>query len=208
MQFDRQTLSIAMRFLMAKTPEQRAAVDLDTHYTQLRFHSFIPYHMMMMLILSIIQSYIQFEPHPMYLCRNILNNILELKQEDSKGVSARAMMSELFGKKTGCYCGQGRSMHMFSTKHNVLGGLTFIGEGIPVATGASFSSKYRREVLKEADCDHVTLAFFGDGTCNDGQFFECLNMAALWKLPIIFVVENNLWAIGRSYLRLTLDLEI
>lgn len=82
MQFDRQTLSIAMRFLMAKTPEQRAAVDLDTHYTQVRFHSFIPYHMMMMLISSIIQSYIQFEPHPMYLCRNILNNILELKQED------------------------------------------------------------------------------------------------------------------------------
>ncbi|CAI9299943.1 unnamed protein product [Lactuca saligna] len=81
-QFDRQTLSIAMRFLMAKTPEQRVVVDLDTHYTQLRFHSFIPYHMMMMLILSIIQSYIQFQPHPMYLCRNILNNILELKQED------------------------------------------------------------------------------------------------------------------------------
>ncbi|CAI9262351.1 unnamed protein product [Lactuca saligna] len=71
-----------MRFLMAKTPEQRVDVDLDTHYTQLRFHSFIPYHMMMMLILSIIQSYIQFEPYPMYLCRNILNNILELKQED------------------------------------------------------------------------------------------------------------------------------
>ncbi|CAI9297126.1 unnamed protein product [Lactuca saligna] len=82
MQFDRQTLSIEMRFLMAKTPEQRSAVDLDNHYTQLRFHSFIPYHMMMMLILSIIQSYIQFEPHLMYLCRNILKNILELKQED------------------------------------------------------------------------------------------------------------------------------
>ncbi|MCD7468332.1 Pyruvate dehydrogenase E1 component subunit alpha, testis-specific form, mitochondrial [Datura stramonium] len=74
--------------------------------------------------------------------------------------------------------------------------------------GAAFTSKYRREVLKEADCDHVTMAFFGDGTCNNGQFFECLNMAALWKLPIIFVVENNLWAIGMSHLRATSDPEI
>ncbi|TYH38897.1 hypothetical protein ES332_D12G142600v1 [Gossypium tomentosum] len=105
----------------------------------------------------------------------------------SKGVSARAVMSELFGKTTDCCRGQGGSMHMFSREHNVLGGFAFIGEGIPVATGAAFTSKYKREVLKEADCDHVTLAFFGDGTCNNGQFFECLNMAALWKLPIVFI---------------------
>ncbi|MFQ6637145.1 hypothetical protein Gotur_012594 [Gossypium turneri] len=82
----------------------------------------------------------------------------------SKGVSARAVMSELFGKTTVCCRGQGGTMHMFSREHNVLGGFAFIGEGIPVATGAAFTSKYKREVLKEADCDHVTLAFFGDGT--------------------------------------------
>ncbi|MQL86679.1 hypothetical protein Taro_019217 [Colocasia esculenta] len=99
-------------------------------------------------------------------------------------------------------------MHMFSAEHNLLGGFAFIGEGIPVATGAAFSSRYRRDVLKDAGCDHVTLAFFGDGTCNNGQFFECLNMAALWKLPIVFVVENNLWAIGMSHLRATSDPEI
>uniref|UniRef100_A0A803NTQ0 Pyruvate dehydrogenase E1 component subunit alpha n=1 Tax=Cannabis sativa TaxID=3483 RepID=A0A803NTQ0_CANSA len=126
----------------------------------------------------------------------------------SKGVPARAVMSELFGKTTGCCRGQGGSMHMFSKEHNLLGGFAFIGEGIPVATGAAFSSKYRREVLKEPGSDHVTCAFFGDGTCNNGQFFECLNMAALWKLPIIFVVENNLWAIGMSHLRSTSDPEI
>ncbi|KAG9131578.1 hypothetical protein Leryth_015131 [Lithospermum erythrorhizon] len=126
----------------------------------------------------------------------------------SKGVPARAVMSELFGKTTGCCRGQGGSMHMFSKEHNVIGGFAFIGEGIPVATGAAFTSKYKREVLKEADCDHVTCAFFGDGTANNGQFFECLNMAALWKLPIIFVVENNLWAIGMSHLRATSDPQI
>lgn len=144
-----------------------------------------------------------------------------LKQEDcvvstyrdhvhalSKGVPARAVMSELFGKTTGCCRGQGGSMHMFSKEHNLLGGFAFIGEGIPIATGAAFASKYRREVLKEADCDHVTVAFFGDGTCNNGQFYECLNMAALWKLPIVFVVENNLWAIGMSHLRATSDPQI
>lgn len=126
----------------------------------------------------------------------------------SKGVPSREVMSELFGKATGCCRGQGGSMHMFSKEHNLLGGFAFIGEGIPVATGAAFSSKYRREVLKQADCDHVTLAFFGDGTCNNGQFYECLNMAALWKLPIVFVVENNLWAIGMSHLRATSDPQI
>ncbi|XP_019094923.1 PREDICTED: pyruvate dehydrogenase E1 component subunit alpha-3, chloroplastic-like [Camelina sativa] len=70
----------------------------------------------------------------------------------SKGVSARAVMSELFGKVTGCCRGQGGSMHMFSKEHNMLGGFAFIGEGIPVATGAAFSSKYRRDVLKQ-DCN-------------------------------------------------------
>ncbi|KAJ1390804.1 thiamine diphosphate-binding fold [Sesbania bispinosa] len=126
----------------------------------------------------------------------------------SKGVSARAVMSELFGKATGCCRGQGGSMHMFSKEHNLVGGFAFIGEGIPVATGLAFSGKYRREVLKEAGADDVTLAFFGDGTCNNGQFYECLNMAALWKLPIVFVVENNLWAIGMSHLRATSDPQI
>ncbi|KAG6507256.1 pyruvate dehydrogenase E1 component subunit alpha-3, chloroplastic-like isoform X2 [Zingiber officinale] len=130
----------------------------------------------------------------------------------SKGVPPRAVMAELFGKATGCCRGQGGSMHMFSAQHNLLGGFTFIGEGIPVATGAAFSSKYCHEVLKESTPNRldVTVAFFGDGTCNNGQFFECLNMAQLelWKLPIVFVVENNLWAIGMPHLRATSDPEI
>ncbi|MCO5550571.1 hypothetical protein L7F22_004058 [Adiantum nelumboides] len=126
----------------------------------------------------------------------------------SKGVPARAVMSELFGKATGVCRGQGGSMHMFSKEHGLLGGFAFIGEGIPVATGAAFKTKYEKEVLKNDKADAVTVAFFGDGTCNNGQFFECLNMAALWKLPIIFVVENNLWAIGMSHVRATSDPEI
>jgi pyruvate dehydrogenase E1 component alpha subunit len=121
----------------------------------------------------------------------------------SAGVSAREVMAELFGKETGCSKGRGGSMHMFSKEHKLMGGFAFIGEGIPVSLGAAFASKYRREALGDASTDFVSVSFFGDGTANNGQFFECLNMAALWKLPIIFVVENNKWAIGMAHERAT-----
>ncbi|NDG75008.1 MAG: pyruvate dehydrogenase (acetyl-transferring) E1 component subunit alpha [Synechococcaceae bacterium WB8_1B_136] len=126
----------------------------------------------------------------------------------SCGVPAREVMSELFGKETGCSKGRGGSMHLFSKQHHLLGGYAFIGEGIPVALGAAFTSRYKRDALGDSSSDAVTAAFFGDGTCNIGQFYECLNMAALWKLPILFVVENNKWAIGMDHNRATSDPEI
>ncbi|MEW5860311.1 MAG: pyruvate dehydrogenase (acetyl-transferring) E1 component subunit alpha [Cyanobacteriota bacterium] len=121
----------------------------------------------------------------------------------SAGVPAKEVMAELFGKATGCSKGRGGSMHMFSSEHKLLGGYAFVAEGIPVATGAAFASKYRREALGDAGSDQVTACFFGDGAANNGQFFECLNMAALWKLPILYVVENNKWAIGMAHERAT-----
>ncbi|MEM9925000.1 MAG: pyruvate dehydrogenase (acetyl-transferring) E1 component subunit alpha [Cyanobacteria bacterium P01_D01_bin.50] len=121
----------------------------------------------------------------------------------SAGVPAKEVMAELFGKATGCSKGRGGSMHMFSANHRLLGGYAFVAEGIPVAAGAAFQTKYRREVMGDESADQVTAAFFGDGACNNGQFYETLNMAALWKLPIIFVVENNKWAIGMSHERAT-----
>ncbi|MBD2210930.1 pyruvate dehydrogenase (acetyl-transferring) E1 component subunit alpha [Nostoc linckia FACHB-104] len=126
----------------------------------------------------------------------------------SAGVPAREVMAELFGKSTGCSKGRGGSMHMFSAEHRLLGGYAFVAEGIPVAAGAAFQSKYRREVLGDQSADQVTACFFGDGAANNGQFFETLNMAALWKLPILFVIENNKWAIGMAHDRATSDPEI
>lgn len=126
----------------------------------------------------------------------------------SAGVPAREVMAELFGKATGCSKGRGGSMHMFSAEHRLLGGYAFVAEGIPVATGAAFQSKYRREMMNDASADQVTACFFGDGASNNGQFFECLNMAALWKLPILYVVENNKWAIGMAHDRATSQPEI
>lgn len=126
----------------------------------------------------------------------------------SVGVPADNVMAELFGKVTGCSKGRGGSMHLFSAEHRLLGGYAFIGEGIPVALGAAFQTKYRREAMGDATADQVTACFFGDGTTNNGQFYECLNMAALWKLPILFVVENNKWAIGMAHERATSQPEI
>ena len=126
----------------------------------------------------------------------------------SAGVPAKEVMAELFGKATGCSKGRGGSMHMFSAEHNLLGGYAFVAEGIPVAMGAAFQTKYRRDALQDESSDQVTACFFGDGASNNGQFFECLNMSALWKLPIIYVVENNKWAIGMAHNRATSQPEI
>jgi pyruvate dehydrogenase E1 component alpha subunit len=139
-----------------------------------------------------------------YVCSTYRDHVHAL----SAGVPAKEVMAELFGKATGCSKGRGGSMHMFSAEHGLLGGYAFVAEGIPVAAGAAFQSKYRREVMGDKNSDQVSACFFGDGACNNGQFFETLNMAALWKLPIIFVVENNKWAIGMAHDRATSDPEI
>ena len=139
-----------------------------------------------------------------YVCSTYRDHVHAL----SKGVPAKEVMAELFGKITGCSKGRGGSMHLFSKKNNFLGGFAFIAEGIPVAIGSAFQSIYRAEVMQDIDHIPVTACFFGDGTSNNGQFFECLNMAVLWKLPIIFIVENNQWAIGMAHHRSSSTIEI
>ncbi len=139
-----------------------------------------------------------------YVCSTYRDHVHAL----SKGVPSKHVMAELFGKETGCSKGRGGSMHIFSAEHNFLGGFAFIAEGIPVALGAAFQSIYRKQVLKCDKLVRVTIVFFGDGTTNNGQFFECLNMSVLWKLPIIFVIENNQWAIGMAHHRSTSKPEI
>jgi pyruvate dehydrogenase E1 component alpha subunit len=107
----------------------------------------------------------------------------------SRGMSPRAAMAELFGKATGCSRGLGGSMHFFDVQHNMLGGYGIVGGHIPVAAGTAFASKYRGE-------DRVTMVFFGEGAVSIGDFHEGMSLAALWKLPIVFVCENNEYAMG------------
>jgi pyruvate dehydrogenase E1 component alpha subunit len=107
----------------------------------------------------------------------------------AKGMSAKALMAELFGKVTGCSRGLGGSMHLFDAEHNMLGGYGIVGGHIPLAAGVAFASKYRGD-------KRVTLCFFGEGAVSIGGFHEAMSLAALWKLPIVFVCENNEYSMG------------
>jgi len=106
-----------------------------------------------------------------------------------KGMSPRALVAELFGKATGCSKGLGGSMHMFDKEHHMLGGYGIVGGHIPLAAGVAFASKYRED-------RRVTLCFFGEGAVSIGGFHEGVGLAALWKLPIVFVCENNEYSMG------------
>jgi pyruvate dehydrogenase E1 component alpha subunit len=107
----------------------------------------------------------------------------------AKGMPPRALMAELFGKVTGCSRGLGGSMHMFDKEHHMLGGYGIVGGHIPLAAGVAFASKYRED-------GRVTLCFFGEGAVSIGGFHEGLSLAALWKLPIVFICENNEYSMG------------
>ena len=107
----------------------------------------------------------------------------------ARGIPARAVMAELFGRRDGCSRGMGGSMHLFDRERRFMGGYAIVGETYPVAIGIAYAVAMRQ--LPEA-----VICFFGDGAVNQGTFHESLNMAALWKLPVLFVCENNHYQIG------------
>ena len=112
----------------------------------------------------------------------------------AKGIPARPMMAELYGKKTGLVKGLGGSMHFFDKKTNFLGGHGIVGGHVPIAVGAAFASKYRGD-------GRVTLCFFGEGASTIGGFAEGLALAALWKLPVVLICENNQYSMGTPLYR-------
>lgn len=112
----------------------------------------------------------------------------------AKGVAARPIMAELFGKKTGLVKGLGGSMHLFDKKTNFLGGYGIVGGHVPIAAGAAFKAKYKGE-------KRVALCFFGEGASTIGGFQEGLALCALWKLPIVLICENNMYSMGTPLYR-------
>ena len=111
-----------------------------------------------------------------------------------RGISSQACMAELFGKETGINKGKGGSMHFFSKEHHYFGGNGIVGAQIPIGTGIAFAEQYK-------GTDNICLTMFGDGASRQGALHESFNMAMTWKLPVLYVVENNHYAMGTSVAR-------
>ena len=109
----------------------------------------------------------------------------------ARGTPANEVMAELFGKETGTSGGRGGSMHIFDAERRFMGGYGIVGGNLPLAAGLALASQYREE-------DSVTVCMFGDGASNTGNFGETMNLAALWSLPVLFLVENNLYGMGTA----------
>jgi pyruvate dehydrogenase E1 component alpha subunit len=111
-----------------------------------------------------------------------------------KGMSARSIMAEMFGRVTGCARGRGGSMHLFDAATRFYGGNAIVGGGLPLAVGLALADRMTGR-------DRVTVCFFGEGAMAEGEFHESMNLAALWNLPVLFVCENNLYAMGTALAR-------
>jgi pyruvate dehydrogenase E1 component alpha subunit len=119
----------------------------------------------------------------------------------ARGVSPRSIMAELFGRDTGCSGGKGGSMHIFDKETNFLGGHGIVGGHVPVAAGVGFAIKYRRG-------NQLCVCFFGEAAVNIGAFHEALNLASLWDLPVIFIIENNRYGMGTAISRSTANEDV
>ena len=132
---------------------------------------------------------------------NVLATYREHGQALLRGVSAGAVMSEMFGKATGCSRGRGGSMHLFCADTRFYGGHAIVGGCLPVAVGLGLADLMQKRRA-------VTVCFFGDGATDEGEFHESLNLAGLWKLPVLFLCENNLYAMGTAIERHEADVDL
>jgi pyruvate dehydrogenase E1 component alpha subunit len=122
---------------------------------------------------------------------NIVATYREHGQALARGMPARVLMAEMFGKLTGCSRGHGGSMHFFDASRRFFGGYAIVGGGLPIAVGLALAAKLQKQ-------QRITACYFGDGAVAEGEFHEAMNLASLWKLPVVFLCENNLYAMGTA----------
>ncbi|MGB5702570.1 MAG: pyruvate dehydrogenase (acetyl-transferring) E1 component subunit alpha [Polyangiales bacterium] len=132
---------------------------------------------------------------------NIVATYREHGQALVRGIPAAQIMAEMYGKANGCSGGRGGSMHLFSAERNFYGGHAIVGGGLPIAVGLALADKMKGQ-------SRVTACFFGDGATDEGEFHESLNLAALWQLPVLFLCENNEYAMGTALWRHVSDRNI
>jgi TPP-dependent pyruvate/acetoin dehydrogenase alpha subunit len=125
---------------------------------------------------------------------NVVATYREHGQALARGMPAGAIMAEMYGKANGCCRGRGGSMHLFDVSRRFWGGHAIVGGGLPVAVGLALADAMRKRAA-------ITACFFGDGAVAEGSFHESLNLAALWRLPVLFLCENNLYAMGTALAR-------
>ena len=124
----------------------------------------------------------------------------------ARGMSPEACMAEMFGKLEGCAKGKGGSMHMFDRPNNLYGGHGIVGAQTPLGAGLAFARRYKWEVMEQGD-KHVALCYLGDGAIDQGAFHEALNLASLYGLPVIYIIENNGYSMGTAIARHTANSE-
>ncbi len=158
-------------------------------YTQRMFAGFCHVHIGQEAVCVGIQGLLEAHDY-------VLSGYRSHTQAIAKGLSAASVFAELLGKATGCSKGKGGSMHMFSEEHRFLGGNGIVGAQAPLAVGAAFSLKYKKQ-------KNISVCYLGDAAMNQGAVFEAMNMAAAWCLPVLFVIENNQYGMGTHIKRVT-----
>jgi pyruvate dehydrogenase E1 component alpha subunit len=132
---------------------------------------------------------------------NVLATYREHGHALARGLSADSVMAEMYGKREGCSLGRGGSMHLFDAGRRFYGGNAIVGGALPLAVGMGLADKLRKH-------SRVTACFFGEGAVAEGEFHESMNLAALWKLPVLFLCENNLYAMGTALWRSESDTDL
>lgn len=178
-------VSFYRQMLFYRRYEERVQVA----YTKGKFSGFCHLHIGQEAVCVGIQSVLRDRDY-------VISSYRSHTQAIAKGIPAEEVMAELFGKATGCCRGKGGSMHMFSDQHRFYGGHGIVGGQVPLATGIAFKINYDND-------DDVVVCYLGDAAINQGQVMEAFNMAVIWKLPVLFVIENNRYGMGTAIERTT-----